>query len=186
MRDLTLLAIHLLVTLTKLLRSGGVRAVAAESLLLKHQILISNRSRHRVPNLTSLDRFVLGLSTLFVSPRRIQKLGALVKPATLFKFRKALVNRKYHLLFSCSANRRKPGPKGPSAELIAAIVEMKRRNPRFGCMRIAQQISYTFGVQIDKDVVRRALAKHYRPESGGNGPSWLTFIGQLKDSLSVC
>ena len=60
---------------------------------------------------------------------------------------------------------------------------MKRRNPRFGCMRIAQQISYTFGVQIDKDVVRRALAKHYRPESGGNGPSWLTFIGQLKDSL---
>ena len=40
MRDLTLLAIHLLVTLTKLLRSGGVRAVAAESLVLKHQILI--------------------------------------------------------------------------------------------------------------------------------------------------
>ena len=157
--------------------------VAAESLLLKHQILISNRSRHRAPNLTSLDRFVLGLTTLFVSPRRIPKLGALVKPATLFKFHKALVDRKYHLLFSCSANRRKPGPKGPSAELIAAIVEMKRRNPRFGCMRIAQQISYTFGVQIDKDVVRRVLAKHYRPESGGNGPSWLTFIGQLKDSL---
>ena len=183
MRELVLLAIHLLVTLTKLLRSGGVRTVAAESLLLKHQILISNRSRHRVPNLTSLDRFVLGLTTLFVRPRRIPKLSVLVKPATLFKFRKALVNRKYHLLFSCSANRRKPGPKGPSAELIAAIVEMKRRNPRFGCMRIAQQISYTFGVQIDKDVVRRVLAKHYRPESGGNGPSWLTFIGQLKDSL---
>jgi hypothetical protein len=36
MRDLLLLAIHLLVTLAKLLRPGGVRAVAAESLLLKH------------------------------------------------------------------------------------------------------------------------------------------------------
>src|SRR4249920_3558052 len=104
MRKLVLLAIHLLVTLTKLLRSGGVRAVAAESLLLKHQILISNRSRHRAPNLTSLDRFVLGLTTLFVSPRRIPKLSVLVKPATLFKFHKALVDRKYHLLFSCSAN----------------------------------------------------------------------------------
>ena len=79
------------------------------------------------------------------------------------------MDRKYHLLFSSSSQHRKPGPKGPSAELIAAIVAMKRRNPRFGCMRIAQQISHTFGVQIDKDVVRRALAKHYRPESGGNG-----------------
>ena len=80
--------------------------------------------------------------------------------------------------------RRKPGPKGPSAELIAAIVEMKRRNPKFGCVRIAQQISHAFGIEIDKDVVRRVLAKHYRPgDSGTNGPSWLTFIAQTKDSL---
>jgi hypothetical protein len=57
---------------------------------------------------------------------------------------------------------------------------MKRRNPRFGCMRIAQQISYTFGVQIDKDVVRRVLGRHYHPKSGGDGPSWLAFIRQLK------
>jgi hypothetical protein len=83
MRDLFILAIHLLVTLVKLLRPGGVRAVAAESLLLKHQLLIGNRSRHRAPNLTTLDRVVLGLTTLFVSPRRIPKLGALVKPTTL-------------------------------------------------------------------------------------------------------
>ena len=65
MREILILAIHLLVTLAKLFRPGGVRAVAAESLLLEHQLLISNRSRHR---------------------------------------------------------RRKPGPKGPSAALIAAIV----------------------------------------------------------------
>src|SRR5207253_498289 len=120
-----------------------------------HQLLISNRSRQRAPNLTTLDRCVLGLTALFVSPRRIAKLGVLVKPATLFKFHKALVDRKYRLLFSSSSRRRKPGPKGPSAELIAAIVEMKRRNPRFGCVRIAQQNSHAFGVPIDKDVVRR-------------------------------
>jgi putative transposase len=72
----------------------------------------------------------------------------------------------------------------PSAELIVVIVEMKRRNPRFGCMRIAQQIAHAFGVEIDKDIVRRVLAKHYRPDdSGPNGPSWLTFIAHAKDSL---
>jgi putative transposase len=172
MRDLLLLAIHLLVTLAKLLRPGGVRAVAAESLLLKHQLLIINRSRERAPNLTTLDRFVLGLAIVFMNPQRISKLAAILKPATLLKFHKALVERKYRLLFSFSFRGRKPGPKGPSAELIAAIVKLKRRNPRFGCVRIAEQISHAFGVDIDKDVVRRVLAQHFRPD--GSGPSWLT------------
>jgi hypothetical protein len=27
------------------------------------------------------------------------------------------------------------------------------------------------------------LAKHYRPQTGPGGPSWLTFIGHMKDSL---
>src|SRR6266568_7548610 len=119
MRELLILVVHLLVTFAKLLRPGGARAVLAESLLLKHQLVISNRSRQRAPNLTSMDRFVLGLTTLFVSPRRIPKLGALIKPATLLKFHKALVDRKYRLLFSSSSHRCKPGPKGPSTELIA-------------------------------------------------------------------
>jgi putative transposase len=109
MRDLLLLAIHLLVTLAKLLGPGGTRQVAAESLLLKHQLLISNRSRQRAPNLTMLDRLVLGLTTLFVSPHRIPKLSAILKPATLFKFHKALVHRKYRLLFSPFRRKRKPG-----------------------------------------------------------------------------
>ncbi len=183
MHELLILAIHLLVTLAKLFRPGGVRAVAAESLLLKHQLLISNRNRRRAPNLTTFDRIVLGLNTQFVSPRRLPKIAALIKPATLFKFHKALVDRKYRLLFSSPSHRRTPGPKGPSLQLIAAIVEMKHRNPSFGCVRIAQQISHAFGIEIDKDVVRRILAKYYRPAPGADGPSWLSCIAQLKDSL---
>jgi putative transposase len=185
MRDLIILAIHLVVTFVKFLRPGGVRAVAAESLLLKHQLLISNRSRQRAPNLTSVDRVVLGFATLFVCPQRLPRLGALVRPVTLLKFHKALVERKYHRLFSSSSSpRRKPGPNGPSAALIAAIVELKRRNPTFGCVQIAQQIAHTFGIELDKDVVRRVLAKHYRPGGSGTaGPSWLTFIAHARDSL---
>ena len=91
MRELVILAIHFLVRFAKLLRPGGVRAIAAESLLLKHQLLISRRSRQRAPNLTTLDRFALGLTTLFIRLGRIAKLGALIKPATLLEFRKALV-----------------------------------------------------------------------------------------------
>ncbi|MGY8994491.1 MAG: helix-turn-helix domain-containing protein, partial [Rhodospirillales bacterium] len=168
----------------KLLRPGGVRAVAAESLLLKHQILLSNRSRLRAPNLTTLDRFVLGLTTLFIKPHRISKLSALLVAGTLLKFHKALVDDKYRLLFSSTANRAKPGPKGPCLELITAIIALRSRNPRFRCVRIAQELADAFGIEINKDVVRRVLDKHCKHNgSGSNGPSWLTFIAHTKDSL---
>src|SRR6266566_3804302 len=43
--------------------------------------------------------------------------------------------------------------------LIRAVVEMKQRNPDWGSPRIAQQIALAFHIQIDKDVVRRILAR---------------------------
>jgi hypothetical protein len=42
------------------------------------------------------------------------------------------------------------GPGGVRS--IEAIVETKRRNPRWGCRRIAQQLSIVFVIDIDKDV----------------------------------
>ena len=72
------------------------------------------------------------------------------------------------------AKRRcKPGPKGPSRELIEAVVQTKPRNPTWGCPRIAQQMAFAFDIPIDKDIVRRILADHYRPKQDSNGPSWL-------------
>ncbi len=182
MIHLLILAVHLLATIAKLVRPGGVRAVVAESLVLKHQLLISSRARRRAPNLNSFDRFLLGLGSLFVPPSRLPKLAVILKPRTLFRFHEALKKRKYRWLFSSGGHRR-PGPKGPSKELIDAIVEFKRRNPRVGCPRIAQQLAHAFGIDINKDIVRRVLAKHYRPEAGTDGPSWLSFIGHVKDSL---
>jgi hypothetical protein len=96
-----------------------------------------------------------------------------------------LTKRKYRLLFSPRCGRR-PGPKGPAKELIDAVVEMKRRNSGWGCPRIAEQIALAFGVEIDKDVVRRILANHYRPVPNAGGPSWLTFLGHTKNSLWSC
>src|SRR6202795_3035430 len=127
-------------------RNSSARAAFAVSLrslcCSEHQLLISNRSRHRAPNLSTLDRFLLGLITLFVNPRRLPKLSAILKPATLFKFHKALVDRKYQLLFSFSPPRRKPGRKVRSTEFMAACAETKPRNPSFGCGRTAQQIAH--------------------------------------------
>jgi putative transposase len=183
MKDLLILIAHLLTIIAKFLGPGGAKSVVADSLLMKQQLQIINRSRQRAPNLSALDRFLLGFWSLFLNPRHLRRAAVIIRPSTLLKFHNLLKQRKYRLLYSSAGSQRKPGPKGPSQELIQAIVEMKQRNPRFGCPRIAQQINKTFGTNIDKDVVRRILAIHYRPEPGGGGPSWLTFLGHTKDSL---
>ena len=58
MRDLVVLFLHLLTTLARLAGPGGARAVVAESVLVKQQLLVLNRSRRRAPNLRLADRVV--------------------------------------------------------------------------------------------------------------------------------
>ena len=115
-------------------------------------------------------------------PTRLARAAIAIRPSTLLNFHRALIRRKYQLLFS-PKHRAHPGPKGPDADIIRAIIEMKQRNLIWGCPRIAEQINLVFGTSINKDVVRRVLALHYRPTATGAGPSWLTFIGHVKDSL---
>jgi putative transposase len=185
MRDLLVVVVHLIVIVVRLGRPGGLRSVIAESVLVRHQLLILNRGRKRAPNLRTTDRVIEGLCTLLIRPSRLLRFAIVLKPATLLHLHQILKKRKYRLLFS-PKRRHRPGPKGPEKELIDAVVKMKQRNPNWGCPRIAQQIALAFGVDIDKDVVRRILSVHYRPESDSRGPSWLTFLGHAKDSLWSC
>ncbi len=175
---------HLLVTLARLVKPGGLGTVVAESLGVKHQLLILRRARRPAPYLTSWDRLALGVCTILVSPKRLSKMAVILKPSTFLYFHRALVKRKYRLLYS-PRKRRRPGPKGSSRELIDTVVEMKRRNPRFGYRKIAEQISSALGIEINRDIVRRILIQHYRPLPGGDGPSWLTVIGHATDSLWI-
>jgi putative transposase len=73
MRDLAVLFLHLLATVARL---GGARAVVAESVLVKQQLLILNRSRKRSPNLRPSDRIVAGVCALLMCPGRLILKGA--------------------------------------------------------------------------------------------------------------
>ena len=68
MRDLLILLVHLITTTARLMGPGGARSVIAESLLVKHQLLILNRSRQRAPNLRASDRLLAGGCSLFIRP----------------------------------------------------------------------------------------------------------------------
>ena len=75
MKVLLLMLAHLLTTLAKLLGPGGARAIVADSLLMKQQLLVINRSRRRAPNLSALDWFLFGFWTPFLDPRHIQRVN---------------------------------------------------------------------------------------------------------------
>ena len=125
---------HIWPRLPNCIRSGGVKALASENLLLKKQLLIIGRSRKRAPNLTPLDRLYLGLLATLLGSSRTSRSSIVIRPSTILNFQQALIKRKYRLFYT-SKKRGKPGPKGPSLELIQLILEMKRRNPRFGTPR---------------------------------------------------
>jgi hypothetical protein len=89
--------------------------------LLKQQLIIHSRPRQRAPNLSATDRALLGFWSLFLNPRRIVRSAIIIKPSTLLRFHNALKKQKYRLLYSPLGGR-KPGPKGPSAEVINAML----------------------------------------------------------------
>ena len=98
MKDLLILIAHLLTTIAQFLGTGGAKSVVADSLLMKQQLLIINRSRQRAPNLSTLDRFLLGFWSLLLNPRHLRRAAVIVRPSTLLKFHNLLKQQKYRLL----------------------------------------------------------------------------------------
>jgi hypothetical protein len=120
MRDFIVLLVRLIVTLARLARPSGLPSIVAESVLLRHQLLILNRGRKRAPNLRATDRIIAGLCTLFLRPPRILRAAIALRPSTLLHLHNVLNKRKYRTLFSRPGAHR-PGPKGPNQGLIDAV-----------------------------------------------------------------
>ena len=101
------------------MRPGGVRTIVAESLLPEHQLLVLDRPRKRAPDLRPIDRIAAGLCAGLMRPARLFRSAIVLKLSTILSFHRSLAKRKYKELFS-PKRRGNSGPKGPSAELIAA------------------------------------------------------------------
>src|SRR5215467_2355822 len=110
MRDSLILFAHLLGIMVRLARPGGLHSVVAESVLVRHQLLISNRGRKRAPNLRAGDRIITAVCALFMRASRILRSAIVVKPSTLLYFHNLLRKRKYRMLFSPRHGHR-PGQK---------------------------------------------------------------------------
>jgi len=99
MHDLAVLFVHLITTVLRIAQPGGLRSVIAESVLIKHQLLIVNRSRRRAPNLRVWDRLIAGLCSLWIRPHRLLRSAIAFKPSTLLNFHRELSKNSIMLGF---------------------------------------------------------------------------------------
>jgi hypothetical protein len=81
MRDFLILFVHMIVTVARLARPGGLRSVIAQSVLVRHQLLVLNRGRKRVPNLRAADRTQTLFEILVAGPSK----GECIRPARRYR-----------------------------------------------------------------------------------------------------
>ena len=183
MRNLLLALLHLAVVTAKLCGPGGVRAVMAENLLLKQQLIVLRRARKRAPNLTSSDRLLCGFWSIFLSPGRIRKARHRSPPLDAPGVSSSL------------------GPSQiPSSVFIDAVpqeawTEGSERGPHPGhrraqvaqsAVRLSADCAHHLADVRDRHRQERRVPRAgetLSPRPGGTGPSWLSFIGHTRDSL---
>ena len=73
MKNVSLILIHLLAVVARLLGPGGIKGIIAENLLLTAATACRLPPRQRAPNLLPADRFLFGFFSLFLRPGRIAK-----------------------------------------------------------------------------------------------------------------
>src|ERR1700732_3949948 len=106
MSNLVVLFVHVMATVARLLGPGGIRSVVAESVLVKQQLLILNRSRKRSLHLRVSDRVITAVCALLMPPRRLTRSAIVLKPSTFLRLHRALTKRKYRLLFSPAVRKK--------------------------------------------------------------------------------
>jgi len=149
--------------------------LAAENLLLRHQVIVLRRRRAR-PHLHGFDRWLI--SALAGRFRGLLDAVILVKPDTVIRWHRA----GWRLLWRWRSRTRSPGRPPVDADLRALIRRMWSDNFTWGEDRIAGELA-----KLGYRVSARTAAK-YRPSglSRRRGQRWVTFIRNHLDETWAC
>jgi hypothetical protein len=127
------------------LRARSNAAKEIEILVLRHQLAVLQR-RTRQPRLSWADRaLIAALTRLLPKPRR---LGLLVTPATILRWHRQLVTRRW------ITRPVRPGRPAIPAGLRALVVRLATENPTWGYRRIHGELA-GLGYRIGASTVCR-------------------------------
>ncbi|MFK7825185.1 MAG: hypothetical protein AB8G05_13605 [Oligoflexales bacterium] len=141
--------LNILVLFLRLLKPNGYKKIMAENVALRQQLAVVSRKYKKSPKLNTSDRLIFSILAKFMPRSRLRKIAIIVSPSTILKFHRALVKKKYQILFTARKSK-KSGPKGFGQEIIDLVIEIKNKNPSFGCPRIAMMVRNATGTKISE------------------------------------
>jgi putative transposase len=161
------------------LRVRGEGAKDAELLVLRHEIAVLRR---QVPNVRYQPADRLWLAALSrLLPRRRWTEVFTVKPATLLRWHRRLVSKRWNY-----SAQRGPGRPPTHGVLQRLILRMAAENPTWGHRRIQGELA-TLGYPIAHSTVWEILMKSgVDPAPRRSGPSWREFLTAQATQLIAC
>ncbi|HEY8635818.1 MAG TPA: integrase core domain-containing protein [Candidatus Limnocylindrales bacterium] len=157
-------------------RADGARDL--EILVLRHQLRVLQRTSGP-PKLRAIDRVLLAAASRVIP--RDRWVAFLVTPATLLRWHRELVRRKWTYRRTGRAGRPPIDP-----ELRALILQLARENPRWGCVRIEGELS-KLGIRVSATTIRTVLrTARAGPAPRRTGPSWTEFLRAQADGIIAC
>ena len=183
MKDLLLPLLHLAVTAAKLCRPGGVRAVIAENLLLKQQLIVRRRSRQRAPNLRVGDRLLCGCGGAFSESGTDSHGRHRTAPVHVADLPSGAGARQVPpIVLPQARDRRSRAQRGRASRSSAPSSSSHRALLDSGARGLRASSRRRSGSTSTRTSCTALLAKRSRPAPGGTGPSWLSFVGHTTDS----
>jgi putative transposase len=160
------------------LRFRSEREKEIEILLLRHQLRVLERQVAR-PALTPADRALLAAFS-GVLPRQAWKRSLFVTPATLLRWHRELVARRW------TYPRRRPGRRPTPAEIRALVLRLARENPGWGYRRIQGEL-VGLGITLAASTVWAILkAEGIEPAPRRLEQSWAEFLRAQAASVLEC
>jgi len=161
-----------------MLLSRSQREKEIEILLLRHQLRVLERQVAR-PRPTQADRMLLAAFSRAL-PRQAWRRSAFVTPATLLRWHRELVARRW------TYPHRGAGRPPTRAEIRALVVRLARENPGWGYRRIQGELA-GLGVKLAASTVWAILKEaEIGPAPKRLETSWSEFLRQQATSILEC
>jgi putative transposase len=153
------------------------RSKEVEILLLRHELAILRRQRRRAP-VRPVDRAIL--AALARALPRSAWAGLSVRPATLLRWHRQLVRRRWTYLHG------RPGRPPLDRRVEALVVQLARENPGWGYRRIVGELR-GLGICLSATSVRTILIRHGLPPAPQrNEHSWRDFLRRHAATTLAC
>ncbi len=155
----------------------GGREREVEILVLRHQVRVLSRKAGR-PKLRRLDRVFLSAAARMLPRER--RSAFLVTPATLLRWHRELVRRKW------TYRKKRVGRPPMSPRVRELVLRLARENPRWGCVRIQGELR-GLGIRVGATTIRSLLRRNgLGPAPRRGGPTWSEFLRAQAEGVLAC